>query len=58
MSISAAIKAVGGDAPVIQTAIDAWNSNASRLIDLGINNDFRRAMLIGQCGHELSLIHI
>ncbi|MEP3639830.1 MAG: hypothetical protein ABJN14_21455 [Paracoccaceae bacterium] len=52
MSISAAIKAVGGDAPVIQTAIDAWNSNASRLIDLGINNDFRRAMLIGQCGHE------
>ena len=52
MSISAAIKAVGGEAPVIQTAIDSWNENESRLVNLGINNDFRRAMLVGQCGHE------
>lgn len=52
MSIDAAIAACASSSITAQTAIDAWSSVASQLIDIGVTNDDRRAMLIGQCAHE------
>ncbi|MFK7751427.1 MAG: hypothetical protein AB8B51_02650 [Sedimentitalea sp.] len=52
MSISAAIRACASSSTLAQVAIDAWDSVADDLIEIGINNTERRAMLIGQCAHE------
>ncbi|MEI4232358.1 peptidoglycan-binding protein [Roseovarius sp. D22-M7] len=52
MSFENAIAACAASATTARTAIAAWQGNASRLETMGIENDRRRAALIGQCAHE------
>jgi putative chitinase len=52
MSFENAIEACAASSTTARAAIDAWRTNVSRLEELGINNDRRRAALIGQCAHE------
>ena len=52
MTIAAAIRACASSSVTAQTASDAWNAGANDLEQIGITNNFREAMLIGQCAHE------
>jgi len=55
MSIEAAIRAVSGSQAVADIATKAWMDDKDKLETIGVNNDARRAMLIGQCAHESGL---
>lgn len=52
MSISQAIHAVASSKIVGDVATAAWEENAHEMTQIGINNNRRVAMLIGQCAHE------
>ncbi len=52
MTIEAAIRAVARSQAVADTAVAAWMADSAKLEAMGVNNDPRRAMLIGQCAHE------
>jgi putative chitinase len=52
MSVSAAIRACASSSVTAQAATEAWEASEDQMSDIGITNDFRRAMLIGQCAHE------
>lgn len=52
MSVENAIRACAASTTTAQAAIDAWQANAGQLEGIGVNNDRRRAALIGQCAHE------
>jgi len=52
MGISAAIHAVASSAIVGDVATAAWEDNAEEIRQIGVDNDRRCAMLIGQCAHE------
>lgn len=52
MSFSAAIEACASSSVTASGAIQAWLGVSDQLETIGINNDFRRATLIGQCAHE------
>ena len=52
MSIINAITVCASSSITAKAASDAWADNAAAIEDIGINNDRRRAMLIGQCAHE------
>ena len=52
MTGKAAILANGGKSEAAKVAAAAWMAKEPELVALGINNNKRRAMLIGQCGHE------
>lgn len=52
MTIDAAIRAVAHSGTVAAAASAAWHADGAALEAAGINNNDRRAMLIGQCAHE------
>jgi len=52
MTVEAAIRAVAGSQAVADVAVAAWMADEAKLTTIGINNNERRAMLIGQCAHE------
>ncbi|MDG1530829.1 MAG: hypothetical protein P8Q99_05690 [Paracoccaceae bacterium] len=52
MGISEAIHSVASSTIVGDVATAAWEENADEIKRLGVNNDRRCAMLIGQCAHE------
>jgi putative chitinase len=52
MSIQSAILACASSSVTASAAFAAWQSVADRLEAIGIDNDLRRAALIGQCAHE------
>ena len=52
MTIEAAIRAVARTKAVADLAVNAWLTDEDKLTANGINNNNRKAMLIGQCAHE------
>lgn len=52
MSISNAIIVCASSSITAKTASDAWAQNAAAIEAIGVNNDRRRAILVGQCAHE------
>ena len=52
MTIESAIRAVARTKAVADIAVQAWLADEAKLTEIGINNNNRRAMLIGQCAHE------
>lgn len=52
MTVEAAIRAVARSTAVADIAVQAWQADEEKLTNLGINNNNRTAMLIGQCAHE------
>lgn len=52
MSIESAIRACASSSVTASAAFAAWQSVETRLEDIGITNNRRRAHLIGQCAHE------
>ena len=52
MSIPNAITLCASSSITAKAASDAWGQNAVAIEAMGVNNNRRRAMLIGQCAHE------
>ncbi len=52
MSITNAITVCASSSITAKAASDAWAENTAAIEAIGVNNDRRRAMLIGQCAHE------
>ncbi len=52
MTVEAAIRAVASTQAVADVAVQAWAQDEAKLTAQGINNNQRKAMLIGQCAHE------
>lgn len=52
MTIETAIRVCASSSVTASAAYSAWLAVENRLQDIGIDNDRRRASLIGQCAHE------
>ncbi|MDU9002546.1 glycoside hydrolase family 19 protein [Sedimentitalea todarodis] len=52
MTIETAIRVCASSSVTATAAFAAWQAVESKLEEIGVNNDRRRASLIGQCAHE------
>lgn len=52
MTIESAIRVCASSSVTATAAFSAWQEVESKLEEIGIDNDRRRASLIGQCAHE------